>query len=563
MLPFDTQLAEYVLLGNLAAGAKEMGMRPRSLSLDMSVRRRGGKIKDPVVDVMIKNGINPVRLPRSWLQGRAEQDVETTEELFLDQRKELVKRNLLPVLFTRVLLTPVLADIEPEGMALDAERVEATHRKYTERLAELEKELEKLVDGANWRSPKQMAGIIYDKLGFREVTDWRGKPKRTAKGQRKADAKTIDKLVADTAEQREFIRIRKEIGKVGAAISKNLDFFLGVVRERGGVFYASFNQSNTATHRLSSSGITLTFQTLKDEKGKPKKGTVQFQNMPRAFKKLFKAKREGWYMVDVDGAQLEFRVAAELGHDTQAFEDITNPEFDSHRFTASEIFGTTVEAVKAQEQEAFAKGIDSWRQQAKPDTFKPLYGGSKGTPEQERYYAAFKQRYRGIAQTQESWVEQVLQSVEAGGQGELITPWGLRYYWPIAKRPWKADGFVNVGSAVYNYPIQALATAEIIPIAIVYLWHKLPEFGLEDYVHLVNTVHDSAPCEVHPDHVEQFVLLAKQCFTHDVYHYLEVVYGMDFAIPLGVGIKVAEHWGDTKDEQAFDIYKDGREVKRK
>lgn len=559
ILVFDTQLAEYVRLGNLAAGAKELGMRRHSVSLDMACRRRNLPIKDPIVDIMIKHGINPVLIPQPWLQGRCEQDVETTEQVFKDQRADLRGLGLLPVLFTRCLLTPVLADIEPEGMGLDAERVETEHKKYSDRLIELEKQLNDLVEGANWRSAKQMGEILYDKLGFAELTTWDGKPKRTSKGKRKADKKTLDKLVAGTDQQREFIALRKEIGRVGAALSKNLDFFLGVVREYGGTFFAEFNQTNTATHRLSSSGISLVFEGLLDKKGKPRVGKVQFQNMPRAFKRLFKAKRAGWKMVDVDGAQLEFRVAAELGHDEQAYQDIIDPTFDAHRNTATALFDATLEAVKANEKVAQAAGVDSWRQLAKPETFKPLYGGSKGTPSQERYYKAFKERYKGIATTQEGWVEEVLQGVGIN-DGMLVTPWGLRYYWPIAR---KRGDYVNVGSAIYNYPIQALATAEIIPIAIVYLWHRLREVGLEDKVFIVNTVHDSAPCEVHPDAIQAFVQLSKQCFTTDVYAYLERVYGLDFRVPLGVGIKVADHWGDSKDEIAFDVYKDGREVRRK
>lgn len=555
LLPFDSMIAEYVRLGNLSSGAKEMGLRPMSISLDMCSRRRGLPIKDPVVDLMIKHGINPVRIPRPWLQGRCEQDVETTEAVFLDQRSSLLRMGLLPVLFTRCLLTPVLADIEPEGMALDGQRVEETYAIYQQKMLVLEQELTRLVGGANWRSSKQMAEIIYEKLAFEELKDWKGKPKRSATGKRKADKKTIEKLEAKTDEQREFARLRKEIGRVGAALSKNLDFFLGVVREFSGTFYAEFNQTTTATHRLSSSGIALSFATMKDDKGKPRRGKVQFQNMPRAFKRLFKSKRPGWKMVDIDGAQLEFRVAAEIGHDDQAYSDIIDPTFDSHRYTASELFAVSVERVKQNEKEAFEAGVDSWRQLAKPDTFKPLYGGSKGSPQQERYYSAFKERYDGIAQTQERWVNEVLRT------GSLVTPWGLRYYWPNARR--SRSGYVNVGSAVYNYPIQALATAEIIPIALVYLWHRLREVGLEDKVHIVNTVHDSAACEAHPEAIDALVDLAKQCFTRDVYGYLERVYKMDFRVPLGVGIKVADHWGDSKDEQAFDIYKDGREVKRK
>lgn len=551
LLPFDTELGEYVLMGNLAAGGD--GIRPRSISLDNCCIRRGWRQKDPVVDTLIHHSINPVRIPRVWLQMRCEQDVETTEQLFLSQRAQLTRMGLLQVLFTRCLLTPVLADIEPEGMALDPEVVESTYTEYVAKLGELEQQMKEMTGGINWRSRLQMAEFIYDKLGFEELKDWKGKPKRTPptarypQGQRKTDNKTLDKLKAVTEEQQRFLKLRKEIGRVGAALSKNLEFFVGVCRERGGVFFAELNQTTTATHRLSSTGIRLVFETLKDLKGKPKSGTAQFQNLPRSFKKLFRAKREGWLIAEPDGSQLEFRVAAELGGpDQQALRDIENPDFDAHAFTASVLFNVPVDQVTTD-------GAHSQRQLAKPDTFKPLYGGTKGTERQEQYYAAFRERYRGVHATQERWVNQVLL------KGVLVTPWGLRYYWPNARK--SSSGYVNVGSAIYNYPIQALATAEIIPIALVYLWHRIREEGLEDSVRIINTVHDSAPCEVHPEAIPAFVSVVKRCFTDDVYAYLERVYGMDFRVPLGCGIKIGTHWGSGEEVQ-FNVWKTGKQQRK-
>jgi hypothetical protein len=86
---------------------------------------------------------------------------------------------------------------------------------------------------------------------------------------------------------------------------------------------------------------------------------------------------------------------------------------------------------------------------------------------------------------------------------KLVTEWGLRYYWPYAKRD-PRNGYVNVTTAVCNYPVQALATAEIIPIALVYLWHRIGAEGLDGFMRIVNTVHDSCPTEVHPDHIGDF-----------------------------------------------------------
>jgi hypothetical protein len=79
---------------------------------------------------------------------------------------------------------------------------------------------------------------------------------------------------------------------------------------------------------------------------------------------------------------------------------------------------------------------------------------------------------------------------------------------------------------------------------------------------IVNTVHDSCPTEVHPDHIGDFRLLAKQAFTHDVYKYLDTVYGMDFMVPLGVGLKYGEHLGEGT-EESYNVWKDGKVVRVK
>jgi DNA polymerase I-like protein with 3'-5' exonuclease and polymerase domains len=575
VLVFDTKIGEYVLLGNLAAGDEVMP--PRSTSLDVCGQRRGFPAKDPVVDIMLSHGINPVRIPRPWLSTRCAQDVETTETIFLDQRDLLARTGRLPIMYTRCLLTPVLADIENEGMALDAARVGEEYEKASKTLAELETKMTALTGGINWRSGKQVAEYLYDKLKFDELRKPSGEPKRTKpsklhpNGQRLTDQKTLVQLKASTKEQKSFLELRGKIGKVNALLSKNLEFFQGVVNEYGGVFYAEFNQTVTATHRLSSSGIELLFQSIKDKKGKPSRKRVQLQNTPRRLKRVFRAKRPGWLMADPDGSQLEFRVAVALAlaHDLllvkqgkldksqidwQGLRDVEDPNWDAHVTSAAAMEGVAYDVLYAKYKAGDEDAAEA-RQLAKPETFKPLYGGRKGTKKQERWYVEFRRRYPGIARVQDAWIEEVVQTKR------LILPYGMRFYWPYARRQGR-DGYVNVTTAVSNYPVQSLATAEIIPIAMVYLWHRVHQEGLDAVIRMVSTVHDSAPTEVHPDHLDDFRRIVKQSFTHDVYAYLEKVYGLDFGVPLGVGLKVGEFLGEGK-EESYNVWKDGREVRVK
>ena len=527
LVVFDTLLAEYVLCGNRAAPDDKTGLAPIPISLDACCRRRGMKQKDAIVDIWMKNHIVASSMPSTWLRQRCEQDVTSTELLFLSQRDSLRTSNRLPVLYTRCLLTPVLVDVESQGMCLDPERVQAAHSAAVKSLTVLEQDLQALTGGINWRSSKQVAEYLYDKLKFKELTDRRGEPKRTDTGARSTDAKTLLALKAETPEQKAFIDLRGAASKLASSLSKNLDYFKYACDNSNGIFHARFNQAITATHRLSSSGVPSDA------------GSVQFQNLPRAFKPLFCARKPEWLVMEIDGSGLEFRVAAFLGDDKQAREDLNNPGWDPHLTTASYMYGIPYDKLYA-DWRAGDKKADATRYAAKPETFKPLYGGNKGTAAQERWYAGFRERYKDLAAVQSRWVADVRVS------RKLVTPWGLRYYWPNAKV--NNQGYCNVTASVYNYPIQALATAEIIPVSLWYFWAATAELRRSGRLRIINTIHDSVVVELDPACVEEVKQMALDSFGRDTYSYLKSVYGMNFDITLGCGIKVGRHWGEGIEE---------------
>lgn len=500
LLVWDTMLAEYVLTGNL---------RP-PLDLDSCLKRRGLKPKVDTVGRMIKAGVCPSEIPRKSLWRYSRQDVRSDAELFYRQLEEVRKAGKLGVIMTRCILTPVLCELERTGMFLDADRVEKTYDEYYTKLQEVNRELHETTGGINPKSSKQVAEFLYDKLGFPEPCDYRGRPIKTPSGGRTTNAKVLSGLKGATPEQRHFLDLKRKQSLLEAAISKNLEFFRAVCAHQSGAFKGRFNQTATATHRLSSSGVPIKLPGWKRARG------VQFQNFPRKFKPLFKARRPGYLIGEVDGAQLEFRVAAYCGRDKQAHRDISDGH-DVHAFSASVL------------------GVD--RQAAKAETFKPLYGGMSGTKRQQAYYAAFRARYSELAETQKGWTYEVLE------KKSLKLPWGMEFFWPDTAI--KSGGYITNTQDIYNYPIQSLATAEIIPIAVVYLWHRLKEANAKSF--LVNTIHDSAICEIHPDERELFKELAVKAFTLDVFRYLRSVYNIVFDVPLGVGMKIGEHWGESPD----------------
>jgi DNA polymerase I-like protein with 3'-5' exonuclease and polymerase domains len=525
-LVYCTKIAEYVLTGNLK----------HDTSLDACCRRRGFPAKDPAVDHMMKRDVNPVEIPRKWLQGRCEQDVLTTEWLYRDQRGHLHRTNRLGLQYTRCTFSPVLGDMELQGMQLDEERVREEHAAETKVVETLKVKLQDMCGEINLNSDDQLAELLYERFGFAELTDKRGDAIRTPGGKCKTDKDTLALLKAKTREQKAFMKLYTAYNKSVQRLSKYLDFYLSVCNQQGGTFYASFNQTVTKTHRLSSSGMKIKFEGMFDVRGKQRFGGTQFQNQPNEYKRMFCAKRPGYLFTEEDGSGLEFRVAGLVGFDQAIKDDINNPEFDPHRRTASVIHNIDEADVDYEK-----------RRKAKAHTFKPLFGGQSGTAGEKRYYKSFNERYNELVGTQEMWLAEALTTKR------LILPWGMQFYYPYIKMD--KSGYVNERTKVFNAPIQSFATAEIIPIQATFLWHLIRAAGCQEFMVMVNTVHDSVLTEVHPDYLEQYTELVLESWMM-VYAYIEKVYGMTLeGLPLGTEIVHGSHWG-SGEENAYNVWKD-------
>ena len=515
ILVFDTMLAEWVLAGN----------RKWDLSLQGTSKKYKLGQKLSLASLMIKSGIDTPFIPKVWLEPYCYQDVELCYQLYLKQRLLLEQEGQMHIALTRNLCCACLADIEFNGCHLDKSLVRTEYDQAINAFHEVEEELTALTGGVNLSSPKQLAEYVYGTLGFSIPKDHRGNELRTGKGAPSTKAETLAMLVPTTEEQERFFAKYKIRNSLDALISKNLEFFKRVVEEYDGVFYGSLNQGFTKTHRLSSSGRPLLFKGFKTTKG------AQFQNLPRIFKKLFTAHEEGWSVHEVDGSQLEFRVAAQVGEDDVAYEEIAN-KVDVHSITAN----TLTEA-----------GEPTSRQAAKASTFAPLFAGGGKTPAQKAYAKFFKEKYHKLYDAQTLWTHEVLNT------GKLELPWGMKYYWPGTKM--SKYGYIDNTTQIFNAPIQGLATAEIIPIAMVYFWHLTKDLP----VIIFNTIHDSVASRVRDDAIEEVMQIAKECFTTYVYRHLEQVYNYSFVVPLGVGQKVGKNWGVSKTEYSWDVFPDGRE----
>lgn len=504
---YCTMVGEWVLAGN----------RRWRINLAACAERHSlGVSKDDTVSSLIRSGVCPSDIPRSLLLRYCAADIVATEALFRSQLGCFDGTRLLPVVYTRCLVIPPLADIETRGLHLDPDLVEEVYNDTVSNYAKVMAELDQLTGGINVNSPPQVATFVYGELGFKELCDRQGNPirnkptKQFPGGLPRTDEATLLSLRATTNDQKRFISLRKRQAKLNSALSKNLSMFVGACREHNGMIYAEINQGRTVTHRTSSAGKQTYYKMFDAFKG------CQFQNLPRKFKRLFNSRNEGWLFAEADGRQLEFRVAGDLGNDDVIRKEIVDG-YDVHSFTRDVI--------------SRAGGKEITRTEAKKHTFKPLYGGQSGTKAEKAYYRAFAEKYRQLVDQQNSWC------IEVAETKKLVCPWGFTFHWPEAKQ--SNDGYLNVRTNVVNAPIQSFATADIIPVGLTYFWHRIRS----DQMFIVNTVHDSIEVELPPEERELFEEKVVQAMTDDVFSYLDKVYHHQFSVPLGVGMVIGEHWG--------------------
>lgn len=274
---------------------------------------------------------------------------------------------------------------------------------------------------------------------------------------------------------------------------------------KNNILHTSFNQCLTATGRLSSSN-------------------PNFQNLPRGktfpVRRVITSRFENGQVFSVDFKQLEFRVAAILANDKQAEADILN-NVDIHIFTRDTIT---------------AAGQPMDRQDAKIRTFKPLYGGIKGTEAEEAYYKAFLLKYKGIDEWQKSLENEALST------GQIKSPSGRIYSFPQVRR--MPNGSVLGHTQIKNYIVQGFATGDITPVALIEIWHRLVSSNMKSKI--VLTVHDDITLDVHPDEVEQVVTMVQRVFKN-MNNFVEGWFGIQTKIPIEGDFSIGINWLDKKE----------------
>lgn len=261
----------------------------------------------------------------------------------------------------------------------------------------------------------------------------------------------------------EFLKKKKRLNAVNTYLNSFVEGIKRWTREDG-LLHPWFNQTVARTGRLSSSH-------------------PNFQNQPKERKFPIRqcviSRFENGVITECDFSGLEFVIAGELSRDPQIISDILNGK-DIHRQTASIVLQKKPDEVSKDE-----------RNEVKPYTFAPLYGGQgAGEPDHiRRYFQEFFNIYVRHGKWQQEQMEAILK------YGVIRTPSGREYSFPGTKR--LRSGRTTNSTSIVNYPVQGFATGDIVPLACIRALRKFRELNLQSV--LILTVHDSLVSDTHPD----------------------------------------------------------------
>ena len=364
-------------------------------------------------------------------------------------------------------LMPVLAEMEMNGVCLDTQSLQETSKVFTDRMNEIEARIYELAGQPfNIASPKQVGEILFDKLKIVE------KAKKTKTGQYVTSEEVLQQLknkheiVADILEHR---GLKKLIGTYIDALPK-------LINPRTGHIHTSFNQTVTATGRLSSSDPNLQNIPIRGEDGK---------EIRKAF-----IPEPGCLFFSADYSQIELRVMAHLSQDPQMIEVFREGK-DLHAATAANIYKKPIEEVTRDE-----------RTKSKRANFGIIYGITifglaerLDIPRDEAkmlidgYFATFPQVHDYMEKSKEI----------ARQKGYVTTLFGRRRYLPdINSHNATVRGFAERNAI--NAPIQGTA-ADIIKVAMIRIHNRFNAEGIRSK--MILQVHDELNFSVYPEEKER------------------------------------------------------------
>lgn len=394
-------------------------------------------------------------------------------------------------------LVTVLAKMEMNGVKIDLDLLQEYSKEIE---TQLQQKIERIYGLAgevfNINSSQQLGKILFDKLKLPVI-------KKTKTGA-STDVEVLTKLSLQHELPFEILGYRN----LSKLKSTYVDALPKLIHPKTGRVHTSYNQTVTATGRLSSSDPNLQNIPVRAEEG---------NRIRQAF-----VPEKRWFLVSADYSQIELRILAHLSQDETLNKAFQNDE-DVHARTASEIFSVPMEKV-----------TPPMRREAKVINFGIIYGMSAyGLSQQlgidpkiaQAYIDEYFKKYDGV----QTYIEKSLE--EARQKGYAMTLLHRRRYLPDIHSPTVAIRQATERMAV-NTPLQGTA-ADIIKVAMIRIQNRIEETGLS--AKMIMQVHDELVFEVPEEELQKTIPLIQD----------EMESVMDLSVPLKVSIHSGKNWAEV------------------
>lgn len=489
-ISFDTMLASHLLEPH----KKQHGLDALSLE-------HFGKVKIPITD-LIGKGQSQITMKEVPLEQAARyccEDVDYTFRLkthFAPLLREAGLQDLFATLELPLLF--VLMKMEETGIYLDVPYLESIRIPMEAQLSRLTEEIFTLAgESFNLNSPKQLGALLFEKLGIRPA-------KKTATGSYSTSADVLEELkgqspiIAKILEYRSLEKLR----------STYVEALPAQINARTGRIHCSFNQSGTATGRLSCQDPNLQNIPVRTEEGKK-------------IRTAFRPQQADWCFLSADYSQIELRLLAHLSEDPALLKAFEKGE-DIHRFTASLVYDLPLREV-----------TPTMRHAAKAVNFGILYGQqafglsqelSISVEEAKTLIQTYFDRYKKV----ETWLAAAKQSVRTLGYSTTL--YGRKR--PIPEIHSK-NAFLRQAAErlAVNTPLQG-TNADLIKQAMIEIEGALQKAPFE--AKMLLQIHDELLFEVADKDTHQLIALVKPIMEGVV----------QLKIPLVVDISIGKNWGE-------------------
>lgn len=394
-------------------------------------------------------------------------------------------------------LIPILAKMERHGIFIDKQKIKVLEIELSQEIEETEKEIyEDIGHKFNLNSPKQLSEILYVELKL--------PPPSRKKTEYSTGADILSKLASESFIVKKILKHRT----LQKLLSTYLEALPKQIFEKTGRIHPTFNQSVTATGRLSCQDPNLQNIPIKTEVGKK-------------IREGFRPQKEGWVYIDADYSQIELKLLAHFSKDPELIRAFQNNE-DIHAYTASLVYKIAIQDV-----------TPTMRSIAKAVNFGTIYGQGAyglsqliGIPfaEAQEFIKTYFERYTKV----ESFIERCKK--EAYQTKVATTLFGRKRPLPEIdnKNPTIRHGAERLA---VNTPLQGTA-ADIIKLAMIAIDKEIQEKELKGF--LVLQIHDELIFEVPESETAIFKKIIKDRMENVV----------KLAVPLNINLQVGKNWGE-------------------